>query len=584
MLDFRKVLLALSVAGLGLVSTASAQISCTGSLAATAITIRTEGLAEQLPPLTLTGCSGTTNTATVSFTVVTNAPIGNLLLTGTTNNTTDATASISSIGIGASAISGLPANTVAGQLVNSTTLQFTFSTPAAITLAGATITVDNVRVNANAVPVGTQITATIAPVSGFSALSGTLAAAAAFTNASLTASKFTGYNNIAICATSSTAVNVVGTVQIFENFVGAFTTAAQEGAKESVGYAAPVPPATNSNTQIGNPADAATGIVGTTIAVVFNNLVSGVNYYVPASVTSGGLVLTLVSSPTSTTPIAGATIGTAISGGYPGATVANVVQLSSTSGSATAYYMVTGDDGLLDQTAAATAETVVAPATTVTPLAVAGQINLYEIVPTGTTVGTATAVSVSTYLAGNTSTGYPQFAAVTSPTVLSAKANNTGTGSTGLLTSCNTTLIFPYVLTSSGYDTGIELTNAGLGSTVAGNTISTTTNGTCTLTAWGSASFGSAAIPSFALTNSPLAVTAGTVNAFQLSTALPAANNTAFVGYLIASCNFQGAHGFGFVFGGANGSTGGAGLSYGYLAPILTDVFNLAPTAIDADF
>src|SRR5208283_5116319 len=124
------------------------------------------------------------------------------------------------------------------------------------------------------------------------------------------------------------------------------------------------------------------------------------------------------------------------------------------------------------------------------------------------------------------------------------------------------------VLTSSGYDTGIELSNAGLGSTVTGlNTVAATTAGSCTMTVWGSSGFGAAAIAPFALTNSPLAITAGTVNAFTLSTALPAADPS-FVGYMIASCNFQGAHGFGFVFGGANGATQGAGLSYGYLAPI----------------
>jgi len=614
MLDFRKALLALSVASLGLVGTASAQLTCTdaGNLSAVGggITVRAEGLAEQLPQITLAGCSGTTNTASVSFTVSTNAPIGNVLLTGTTNNSTDAVATIP----GLTGTTGYPANTVSGQLVNSTTLQFTFATPAATTLAAnTTITISNLRVNASAVPAGTQITATVAPVGGFTSMNtaagALLSVSEAFTSPTLTASKLTGYTNVAICATTSSSVNVAATVQIFENFVGSLTTEAQEFAKEQVAGV---------NTIAANPAGGATAaastITGTTIAVVFNNLVSGVNYYVPTTVTvpvgvgfpvfaPNGLTLQLVSGPTSNAAVTGGSIGAAGATGYPGGALAGVAQLSSTSGSATAYYEVTlADGGTLASTVPATSQTVGAcnvgdtacSATGVPPLgtyvtgtgpttydatralttaALGGMINLYEVVPSSVTVGSATPISASVYLASNAATSYPQFAAVTAPTVLTTK--------TGLLSSCNTTLIFPYVLTSSGYDTGIELGNAGPGSTVTGNTVSVTASGSCTMTAYGSTNFpsqGGTVITPFALTNSPLAVPSGTVNAFTLSTALPAADPT-FIGYLIASCNFQGAHGFGFVYGGANGSTGGAGLSYGYLAPILADVFNAVPQA-----
>jgi hypothetical protein len=586
MLDFRKVLLALSVAGIGLVSTASAQITCTGLggfSAAGAGTIRSEGLAEQLPVLTLAGCSGTTNTATVSFTVTTNAPIGNVALTGTTNNSVDAIANFPGLPPVA-ASGGVAIATVVGQVVNSTTIQFTFATPTAVVVAaGTTITISNVRVNASAVPSGTQITATIAPVSGFTSMNtsaASLAASAAFTAPTLTTSKLTTYNNVAICSTTTSSVNVVATVQIFENFVGALTTAAQELIKESVNGV---------NGITANPAPAA--LTGTTIAIVFNNLVSGVNYYVPTTVIVptppfGGLgtfQLNLVSGPTSTAPIVGGSIGAAGATGFPGGTVAGVAQIASTSGSATVYYQVAvGDGGVLVSTVSATNQnsttlpttlgTFVNSAPGVLPVTtangIAGMINLYEVVPTSVTVGTTTTLTASVFLASNVATSYPQFVAVTAPAVLTTK--------TGLLSSCNTTLIFPYVLTSSGYDTGIELGNTAPGSSVTGNTVSTTANGSCTMTAFGTASFGGTAITPFALSNSPLAIASGTVNAFTLSTGLPATVPT-FVGYLIATCNFQAAHGFGFVFGGAGGNTNSAGLSYGYLAPILSDVFAGVP-------
>jgi hypothetical protein len=568
---------------------------------------------EILPQIVLNGCSAATgtNTATVSFTVTTNAPIGNVLLTGTTNNSVDATATFAPLT--GTATGGYAANTVAGQMVNSTTLQFTFATPVAVVFAGpVTITVSNIRVNASAVPSGTQITSTFAPVGGFTSMNTTagnsLTASEAFTAPTLTTSKLTGYNNVAICATSGTSVNVAATVQVFENFVGSLTTQTQEFTKESVG---------GINLITANPAGGATAaastLTGTIIAVAFNNLVSNVNYYVPATVTvpagvgfpavyaPTGLTFVLVSGPTSITPIVGGPIGAATGVGYPGGALAGVAQLSASSNSATAYYLVTlADGGALASTVPATSQALgacnggdtacVGGLTAVPPLgtyvsaagptydatraattaALGGMINLYEVVPSTTTVGSSTPITASVTLASNAATSYPQFAAVPSPTVLTIK--------TGLLGSCNTTLIFPYVLTSSGYDTGIELGNAAPGSSVSGNTISNTAAGSCTMTAYGSAAFGGPAITAFPLANSPLAVPSGTVNAFTLSTALPAATPV-FVGYLIASCNYQGAHGFGFVFGGAGGSTGGAGLSYGYLAPILADVFNATPQA-----
>jgi hypothetical protein len=408
---------------------------------------------------------------------------------------------------------------------------------------------------------------------------------------------FVGYNNIAICSLTTTQVNVVGTVVINEGFINAFTDLQQEAANEYNGtLALGMTAGNNANNPNGvTGASAATAtpttagsIVGTTLAVNFGNLLAGINYYVPTVVNVGTCTtvpsntcfqLTLVSGPTSSAQLAGGTIGTSKSGGYPGGAVSGVYQLTVTNSAATAYYAVTSDiPNAVDSTGANTVQNPYSgtPSAPANALGVTGQLNLYETLPTGSTAtGVSTGPTVSVYPVGNTAPGYPEFVTPTTPTVvkISNPTSPAGTtGSQGILSGCNTTLLFPYILTSSGYDTGLEITNAGLGSTVTGlNTITPTTAGSCTLTAYGSSAFGAAAITPFALTTSPLAITAGTVNAFTLSSALPAADPS-FVGYLIASCNFQGAHGFGFVFGGANGATQGAGLSYGYLAPILADV------------
>jgi hypothetical protein len=141
-------------------------------------------------------------------------------------------------------------------------------------------------------------------------------------------------------------------------------------------------------------------------------------------------------------------------------------------------------------------------------------------------------------------------------------------------------MIFPYIINTGGYDTGIALTNASLGTSVSGNTVTATTAGVCTFSLWGAASLNGTAVTPFSL--APINIAAGQVTAFTLSGALAGtANASGFAGYAVASCNFQGGHGFAFLTDGF-GTNPGRGLSQGYLAPILSDVYAGAYATINS--
>ena len=112
-----------------------------------------------------------------------------------------------------------------------------------------------------------------------------------------------------------------------------------------------------------------------------------------------------------------------------------------------------------------------------------------------------------------------------------------------------TNLIFPYVTSQAGFDTGIAISNTG---TDPFGTVGQA--GTCTLN-WFSAAFtGATATPSIA---------SGTSYTTLVSTTL---NNVVggFSGYMIAHCNFPYAHGFAFI-----SDLGARNLAMGYLPQIV---------------
>jgi hypothetical protein len=588
MLDFRKGLLALAVAGLGIVGTASAQVQCTtaqnakvtttspGTGTVTSVTpgtaatgVRSQGMTEQLQGFVISGCSGTINTASIILQVTSNAPFTNVLLSGTTNNSTDAQAQAS--GFGAS-----PAN-VQGQLINPTTMQFSFTIPAAAQntspAGGAYIVVSNLRSNASILTVGSTVTLTAVGVNGIITTgNGATAVASAVTQNAIGSVSFRGFGNVAVCTTSSGSINAIGVVAITEGFITGFTSSVDEANNEQI--------ASSTGSGCGvtggctNPAFGNT--VGTSLALTFNGLPSGVTYYLPAQVqyTAAGnttaLNMFLVSSPTSLAQLAGGSAGSTSTGSNTGTTsVANVVAFTPTNGSFTAYYQITSDDLThIDSTAAltnannpATASSGLPPQTGTTTYS---EITLFEGVPTTTAaVPTNGAVTVSVVLAGS-STSYPQFSSTQTATTATASSSSSVTSSgAGILIGCNTTLLFPYVANVAGYDTGLAVANASTGTSTPGNTI-TAQNGTCTFTFYGGGTTANAPMPSLLGT---LSVPTGTTQSFLLSNAQPG-----FVGYAVATCTFQGGHGFAFITDGFGG--GGRGLSIGYLGIILNEVTN----------
>jgi hypothetical protein len=462
------------------------------------------------------------------------------------------------------AVATLAGVTVAG-VFNSVanTLTFTFTTSVGVALGEIDIT--NVRVNASTPGAGVTISESVTAATGF-AFGATTSQNVALSQTTMGTPKFAAYGNVAICNVKATDVNAIGIVVVNDSgFTAGFTTDAFEALREG--------------SITGD--QSATGIVGSRIALTFSNLSPGVTYYLPTSVSNGaGFNLALVGTPAtpSTTPLAGGSIGGATNAGNTGAgvTVSGVYGFTpSSAGSFTAYYAVTASNlGALDSTGATLPTTP--------PSGPGAFITLYEVVPNSAVAIPSMAPAVAAALAGNTAPVFTQFTATNTTSTVSAVSPTGVTPVTnGMLTGCNTTLLFPYIVNTAGYDTGIAITNAGLGSSVPGNPV-TSTSGSCTLQLWGSATLDGPAIANPYFLN-PITVMSGQVNAFTLSSALVSATNPAgasgFAGYMIANCTFQAAHGFAFITDGF-GATPGRGLSEGYLAPVLFTTFNSAPVAI----
>jgi hypothetical protein len=113
---------------------------------------------------------------------------------------------------------------------------------------------------------------------------------------------------------------------------------------------------------------------------------------------------------------------------------------------------------------------------------------------------------------------------------------------------CTTALLYPYVINTNGFDTGVSIAN-----TTTDPFGTTNQAGTCSLYFYGSSA------PTVNPYVSPTVAT-GTVWASLASTLAPG-----FSGYMIMNCQFQDAHGFAFI-----SDVGARNLAMGYLPLILT--------------
>ena len=103
---------------------------------------------------------------------------------------------------------------------------------------------------------------------------------------------------------------------------------------------------------------------------------------------------------------------------------------------------------------------------------------------------------------------------------------------------CRTTLLFPYVTTKSGFDTGLVITNA------------SEQDGTCAIVYSGS--------------DAPDDLTPDPVTSGEQWVALLSGIAPGFQGYITATCEFQGGHGFAFITN--------SDVAQGYLAVCISDI------------
>jgi hypothetical protein len=276
---------------------------------------------------------------------------------------------------------------------------------------------------------------------------------------------------------------------------------------------------------------------GTRFKAVFNNLPAGATIYVSnTNVTTYGSPFgaPAVDGGYNVLQTAYAKLTTGGEAGvFTGSSSTNPT-LSISSGSATAIWEVVNTNTSANEIFTFAVYVGYTPNTTA---------NTPGLTPTAATPPASGAPSVTLSYAPTSSTSaIPRFIAGTNATPW------------GLLNivPCQTILLFPYVTTMGGFDTGIAISNT------SQDPFGTQTSaGTCALNFYGKNA------PTTALTIGP--ILAGTpdplVATFQTSTLAPN-----YQGYLFATCNFQYAHGFAFV-----SDIGARNLAMGYLALIIND-------------
>lgn len=318
-------------------------------------------------------------------------------------------------------------------------------------------------------------------------------------------------------------------VAITENFGGAFKTQTPNQlvglVAETCGAGAAVCTETNGEQgsfQNGTPG-LGTANSGTRFLFSFAGVPSGVTIYLPTTVSTSyyagasHITLTLTASATGAfSPVK------AIGVNLLGLPVGDAA-ISASNGAATAVYEVTQSDNTV-------------PNGTVT---ISGY---YQFA--GNFVSVAPATPTLTVTPAPTgSTNVPNFAVSGNP----ATPLNP-------FVACTTSLLFPFVTNTLGFDTGIVLANTStdpfgfLGAAPA--------NGSCALNFYGTG----------APTN-PVAAPGGlqstaTINAFQLSSVAPG-----FEGYMIAVCNYNYGHGYAFI---EYDLTQTNGIAEGYIPLVIT--------------
>jgi len=445
--------------------------------------------------------------------------------------------------------------------------------------AGArTFRITNVRMNATAAAAGSQsVSLAITNATGNTAnTAGLFGAAAAQTvnlgsvsaGLSTTGTKWTasvpnstlGIPGITVCGSLSTAY--AGQISFAENFGSAFKTrqlggAAQESAQNGAALTQTVPGASLSDSGF-EMAAALSGVTqtagladfGTRLKAVFSNIPSGARVFV---------------SFTNVEKSSSSNIGFQNQNFVDGTGAIQAAAGSSATSSFAA--LITGADTAADGTGV----TAVNLATPSVLASSAGglQANWAYNELTVSSTGTATAVwevlntnpnanetftfDVFVTQAAQGATGTATVNLSYTPTSATSTAIPSFTDSSGsgissfVISTCRTIILFPYVTSAAGFDTGIAVSNTSedmLGTTAQA--------GTCSLYVYGV----TVSTDTAPTNNGPFSPVDGAGKAFpatgvptgQAAVWLLSQSAPGFTGYAIAACNFQYAHGFAFVY------------------------------------
>jgi hypothetical protein len=552
------------------------QISITATNAtAGALNLRGEGATEVVSPITFTIANGAAGAVSGNVTVFFSAPVTSLPVPPFSDQALLLLTSVN--GGGSTAACFGPNGQVNGSASNT---QLTFSCAGQGFAFGAnsttSATVSGVRVNASAVASGATLVAVTATPGVVTNSSSTIASTAlvltvGYVTSSLSPPGVTGYCGTANCAPSflpSTPVSNYNTAQgnpaktttVPSFFVSTGDTVA--GAFKTLngnpvgGVAAP--PAVNTNFSVENSdGDAAWG---TRIQLAFGNVPAGVTLYVPQSITVGSgattFTLNLVTSATAsdntaTGAIPSVTVPLSFTAPIPSSFNFNTVfgPIVTPTAYGASSFPITASGGA----AVAVYEVVYAPA----------QAKVSAAIPVWVTFGPSSlsaasgAITVLESYAPTTplltATMAPDFAAVT-----------TGALNGSSIGLASTQILFPFVTSITGFDTGLALSN-----TTTDPFGTSPTSGACTLAFYGTG----APTPNTGIAAPGGAQASGTSNAFLASSLAPG-----FTGYVIANCAFPEGHGFAYIvyaFGTNNATT------MGYNALILNRGPNVAVPAFE---
>jgi len=495
-----------------------ASVPATCAATATSNVIRTEGTSENVAPLVIT-CSTSAGNETPAGTANLQVFISPALpvTSKVVKNSTGQTEALAAVSGGAQYNA-----TVSGSTLNITGIVTPFLDGLTAPTSSYTITVQNVRVNASSLTVGTGVPPSISATAFISGSAASITTAAlsgaqvAYAQSGLGASSVSknypfdaaGSNSFVTCkAYNVSNGNGLGfSVRINENFATAFRDKAGEASNVSSTLS------TDSTNEVKD---------GTRIALNFTNVPTGVDLYVPTAVlgdAAGGLGTIRVNKSAAGTAFAvmsDTTVTNAVPAGYA------KVALTSGAG-AVNFEVLAADYNALDKY----------------------DVPVY-VVTTANAAAASAGINVSVAFATIGSTKIPNFVVGANTTTLTGSKFNT----------CTTSLLFPFVTNQLGFDTGLAISNTS--SDPFGTLGATAQAGTCSLNFYGSGA------------PTPASVTTPNVPTGTTYTQVLSGVAAGFQGYVIAQCGFQYAHGFAFI---TNGVGTNGGLSQGYLAGVIPDV------------